>query len=139
MSEKTTGYIELAGQKHPVRLTLRAIKELNARFGDLKNLGQILSDSSNMDALLDALNDTLKILMKAGRCYESLMGTELPPKLPCDPIDVMDADATKAVGIVLATMRGDTERQVETEPKNAEATQDSKAPRGSTTTDSEPE
>ncbi len=139
MSGNNTGYIELAGQKHPVRLTLRAVKELNVRFGDLKNLGQVLSDSSNMDALLDALNDTLKILMKAGRCYESLMGTELPPKLPCDPIDVMDADATKAVGIVLATMRGDTERQVETVPKNAEATQDSKALRGSTTTDSEPE
>lgn len=136
MSEKKTGYIELAGQKHPIRMTLRAVKEINARFGNMENMSRVLSDTSDMDALLDALNDVLKILMKAGRCYESLMGTELPPQLPCDPIDVLDADATKAVDAVLAAMRGDTERQVETEPKNAEATRDSEAPRGSTTTDS---
>ncbi len=139
MSERKTGYIELAGQKHPIRLTLRAVKELNAKFGDLSKLGEKLSNSADMDTLLDTLNETLKILIKAGRCYESILGTDLPPKLPCDPIDVLDTDAAKAVGAVLAAMRGDTEREVETVPKNAEATRDDQAPRGSTTTASVPE
>lgn len=136
MSRETV-YIDLAGQKHPIRMTLRAAKELNARFGGMDNMAKVLTNNSDVDALLDALNDTLKILLKAGRCYESLIGTELPPPLPCDPIDVIDANTKETLATIMTAMRSDTEREVETVPKNGEATRDSQAPRGSTTTDGE--
>lgn len=135
---RETQYLEVAGQRHPIRLTLRAVQQLSARFGGIDNMGRILMDTSDMDAQLDALNDVLIILLKAGRCFASLAGEQLPPELPCDPIDVIDTDVASALSVVLSAMRGDSEREVETVPKNGEATPDSQVPRGSTTTDSGP-
>lgn len=117
-------YLELAGQRHPIRMTLRAIRDLSNRFGSLDNMAKALSDSSDLGALLDAINDTLKILLKAGRAWASLTGEELPPALTCEPIDVIDMDVANTLSLIMSAMRGDTEREVETVPKNGEATRD---------------
>lgn len=146
---RETVYIELAGQKHPMRMTLRAAKEINAKFGSFTAMGEALkgpvapdgegtsATADAVDARINAINELLKILLKAGRCYESLMGTELPPPLQCDPIDLIDADDTQTLTAIFAAMKNDTAREVETVPKNGEATLSDQAQRGSTTTASE--
>ena len=119
-----TVYIELAGQKHPLRMSLAATKALSERFGGLDQMGEALT-GSDVAAKVDALDDVLAILMKAGRIYASACGEELPLPIPCKPSDLIDASDGTVLKSVLETMRGDAEREVEAVTKNGEATQGS--------------
>ena len=117
-----TVYIELAGQKHPLRMSLAATKALNERFGDMDQMGAALT-GENVGVQIDALDDVLTILMKAGRIYASAFGEELPPPIPCKPSDLIDASDGTVLKSVLEAMRSDARREVEAVTKNGEATQ----------------
>ena len=80
---------------------------------------------TDMAGQVDALDDVLTTLMKAGHIYASACGEELPPPIPCKPSDLIDAADGTALKAVLETMHGDAKREVEAVTKNGEATQGS--------------
>lgn len=116
-------YIELAGQKHPLCFSLAASEQLADEFGGLEQMQErLLGDSVSEGDKIRAIDRVLTVLMEAGRVYASASGEELPPKLPCRPVDLIDAGDPSALMAILSTIGGDTERTVETESKNGEAT-----------------
>lgn len=119
-----TSYIELAGKKHPLRLSLGAAEKLSEEFGSLDAMeGALLGKDIPQAESIRIIDRVLTILMEAGRIYASASGEELPPKLTCRPVDLIDAGDPAALQSILAAMTNDTDRTVETVAKNAEATQ----------------
>lgn len=114
-------YIELLGQKHPLCFSLKAYEEVLASFGSMDALYATLT-SSDLTDIIRGLDELLPILMRAGRLYASAIGEQLPPALKCRPSDVLDARDPAALGAVIASIKNDTARTVETVPKNGEAT-----------------
>ena len=115
-------YIELAGKKHPLCFSLTAANALDKAFGSLESMSDRIL-SSNVGQQLEAINTVLEILLKAGRIYASASGMEIPDPLPCSPADLIDVTDGEAVRSIFSAISGDTEREVETVPKNQEATQ----------------
>lgn len=113
-------YIELAGRKYPMCLSLTAAAALEDTFGGLTKMGEVLTQGSIRDKTA-AVNDVLRILMAAGRTYVHAEGGEVPEPLPCNPSDVLDITSGAAVKAIFSTISGDTKREVEAEPKKAEA------------------
>lgn len=113
-------YIELAGRKYPMCLSLSAAAALEDAFGDLTKMGEALTQGSIRDKTT-AVNDVLRILMAAGRTYVHAEGGEVPEPLNCAPSDVLDVTSGAAVNAIFSTISGDTKREVEAEPKKAEA------------------
>ena len=115
-------YIELLGQKHPMCMSLAAAERIDEEFG-------------SMDAMLDELHcgevkrvaraadKVIQILMQAGRVYASAMGETPPPPIPCRPADLIAVSDRESLQAIFSTMNDDTKREVETEGKNAGATQ----------------
>ena len=114
-------YIELLGQKHPLCMSMSAAEELTEEFGGLDKMADML-DQDDVPKMARAVDRILTILMKAGRIYAGALGEELPPELPCRPADLIDVRDQAAVQAICSAMRADTERTVEVEGKNAEAT-----------------
>lgn len=117
-------YIELAGKKHPLRLSLGASEKISDEFGSLDSMQKSLlnKDISQGDSIR-IIDRVLTILMEAGRIYASACGDELPPELTCRPVDLIDASDPVAIQAIISAMKDDTDRTVETEVKNVEATQ----------------
>lgn len=113
-------YIELAGRKYPMCLSLSAAAALEDTFGDLTKMGEALTHGSIRDKTA-AVNDVLRILIAAGRTYVLAEGGEVPELLNCAPSDVLDVTSGAAVKAIFSTITGDTKREVEAEPKKAEA------------------
>ena len=113
-------YIELAGRKYPMCLSLGAAAALEDTFGDLTKMGEALTQGSIRDKTA-AVNDVLRILIAAGRTYVLAEGGEVPELLNCAPSDVLDVTSGAAVKAIFSTITGDTKREVEAEPKKAEA------------------
>ena len=110
-------YVEFLGQKHPLCFSLAASEKIL----------DAMSDAITGDDLANkvhAIDRVLQILMKAGRIYASACGEDLPPELPCRPADLIDVRDPKATQAIFDVMRSDTERTVEAEGKNGEATSD---------------
>lgn len=124
--------IELLGEKHPMCFSLTAAAEMEEAFGGLENLSERMTGGSLVQQM-SAINTALEILLKAGRIYASASGMELPEPLPCPPADLIDVTDGGAVSSIFSAISGDTEREVETVPKNGEATQSLPELRGSTT------
>lgn len=116
-------YIELLGQKYPVCMSLSAAEELTEHFGGLERMG-IALDSVNPAEMAKTVDQILTILMKAGRIYVGAMGQDLPPELPCRPSDLIDVMDQSVVQALFAAMQRDSDRTVEVEGKNANATPD---------------
>ncbi len=115
--------IELLGAQHPLCFSMTASQNLTERFGSLGAMAeQLISD--DIPTRVDAINDALTELMKAGRIYAKARGEELPPELPCRVADALPASFTSPVALILSVMQGDSKREVEVEDtgKNAEAT-----------------
>ena len=115
-------YIELLGEKHPLCFSLAAASEVTEAFGGLENMSKSLS-LDDIGKAAKAIDAVLTILMRAGRTYVKDRGGELPPELPCrqtDLIDVTDGSGRRAI---FDTIRTDSDREVEAEVKNGEATQ----------------
>lgn len=127
------GYLELLGQKHPLCFSYAAAAELEEAFGSLEAMGDQV-DSDKLSVSVPAINTLLEVLMKAGRIYAGAMGEELPPKLPCKPVELIQANQRREVIVAFRTITGHSTREVETAGKNAEATQGEEPLRGSTTT-----
>lgn len=122
-------YIELAGVKHPMVMSLAAAKALTEKFGGLDQMGKALAGEGGEDGgnsiiqTVDTLDTVLEILMKAGRVYAAAVGEELPPPLTCGPSELIDVRNNNAVQAILDTMTADADRTVKTVAKNGEATQ----------------
>lgn len=116
-------YIELLGEKHPLCFSMSAAQRLTERFGSLDEMGAQLG-SEDASIRRDAINDALEELMQAGRVYAKALGEPLPPQLPCKPADVLPPQTAPVLALILRTMRGDSQRDVEAEGsvKNVEAT-----------------
>lgn len=127
------GYLELLGQKHPMCFSYAAAADLEEAFGSLSGMEeQVFSDKLSIS--VPATNILLETLLKAGRIYAKAMGEDLPNPLPCRPVDLIPANDKRAISAVFTTITGDAKREVEVQAKNAAATQDVEALRGSTTT-----
>lgn len=124
--------IELLGEKHPMCFSLTAATEMEEAFGGLENLSERMTGGS-LAQRAAAINTALEILLKAGRIYASASGMEVPDPLPCAPADLIDVTDGGAVRSIFSAITGDTEREVETIPKNGEAAQSLPELRGSTT------
>ena len=114
--------IELLGKKHPMCFSLTAATEMDEAFGGLENLSERIK-SGGLAKQAAAINRALEILLKAGRVYASASGMELPEPLPCAPADLIDVTDGVAVKAIFSAISNDTEREVETVPKNGEAAQ----------------
>lgn len=114
--------IELLGRKHPLCFSLTAAAEMDEAFGGLENLSEEMQ-SGGLSQRAAAINRALEILLKAGRIYAAASGLELPEPLPCAPADLIDVTDGAAVQAIFSAISGDTEREVETVPKNGTATQ----------------
>lgn len=134
---KTT-YIELAGQRYPLRFTLAAEERLSEYFGGMENMAAAFSNGNEAKTIF-ALDKVLTILLDAGRAYADACGEELPPKLTCRPVELLDARDPGALRAVFGVIKGDTEREVEVEAKNGEDTGEGAALRGSTTAEAAPD
>ena len=121
--------IELLGEKHPMCFSLTAATEMEEAFGGLENLSERMTGGS-LAQRAAAINTALEILLKAGRIYASASGMEVPDPLPCAPADLIDVTDGGAVRSIFSAITGDTEREVETIPKNAQSLPEL---RGSTT------
>lgn len=115
-------YIELLGKRHPMCFSLTAAAEMDEAFGGLEGLAERLR-SGGLTERAAAINKALEILMRAGRTYASVSGTELPDPIPCAPADLIDVTDGAAVQAIFSTISSNTEREVEVEAKNGEATQ----------------
>lgn len=128
------GYLELLGAKHPMCFSYAAAAELEEAFGSLSGMEeQVFSDKLSIS--VPATNTLLETLLKAGRIYAKAMGEELPAPLPCRPVELIPANDKRAISAVFTTIAGDAKREVEVQAKNAPATQDEEALRGSITTE----
>lgn len=117
-------YIELAGKKHPLRLSLGASEKISDEFGSLDSMQKsLLNKDISQGDTIRIIDRVLTILMEAGRIYASACGDELPPELTCRPVDLIDASDPAAIQAIISAMKDDTDRTVETEVKNVEATQ----------------
>lgn len=127
------GYLELLGQKHPMCFSYAAMAELEESFGSLTAMEEQL-DSDKLTVYVPAVNTLLETLLRAGRVYATAMGEELPPALPCRVVDVISIDDKREVLTAYKVITQDSRREVEVQAKNAAATQDVEALRGSITT-----
>lgn len=119
-----TGYIELAGEKHPLCFSLSAIEDVCEEFGSVESMRDALT-SADVGANLHAIDSVLTILLKAGRNYARAMGQNLPPELPCRPADVIDPSDTGVIQAIFDTITDGSKHDVDVKvkEKNAEATQ----------------
>lgn len=115
-------YIELLGKQYPMCFSLTAATEMDEAFGGIETMADRIQKGS-LAQKAAAINKALEILMKAGRTYASLNGMEVPDPLPCSPADLIDVTDGAAVRSIFSAIANDTEREVETVPKNAEAAQ----------------
>lgn len=114
-------YVEFLGQKHPLCFSLAASEKILEEFGSMEAMSHAVT-GQDVVRKVHAIDQVLQILMQAGRIYVSACGEELPPELPCRPADLIDVTDPKAVTAIFAAVRSDTERTVEAEAKNGEAT-----------------
>lgn len=114
--------IELLGKKYPMCFSLTAATEMDEAFGGLENLPARIN-SGGLAQQMAAINTALEILLKAGRIYALASGQEVPEPLPCAPADLIDVTDGAAVKAIFSAISNDTEREVETVPKNGEAAQ----------------
>lgn len=122
-------YLELLGQKHPMCFSVTASLELDQAFGGLENMAGRFQEGG-LAQRAEAINTALKVLLKAGRVYASAAGLDVPPPLPCEPVDLIDGTDGNAVKNIFSAISGSAEREVEIESKNGGATRDQQAPRG---------
>ncbi len=115
-------YIELLGQRHPLCFSLTAATEMDEAFGGLESLAERLQ-TGGIGQMAKSVNTALEILLKAGRIYVSACGGELPEPMPCRPADLIDVTDGTAVTAIFSAISSDTEREVETIPKNGESAQ----------------
>lgn len=114
-------YIELLGEKHPLCFSLSATEEMCKEFGSIEAM-TVAMDSDNMGEKLSAIDTILTILMKAGRRYCTAIGEDMPQPLKCRPADIISIDDAKIISGIKQAMLDDTDRTVEVQEKNAEAT-----------------
>lgn len=115
-------YINLLGQKHPLCFSLAASEKLDEQFGGLGKMQDELS-SGQVSRVAKAADCILQVLLQAGRIYMSACGEPLPDPIPCRPADLIDVTDKEAMSAIWSAMKNDTAQEVQTEPKNAEATQ----------------
>ncbi|MBD5169242.1 MAG: hypothetical protein HDT20_03860 [Oscillibacter sp.] len=115
-------YIELLGKQYPMCFSLTAATEMDKAFGGLESLAKRMQ-TGGLAEQAETINKALEILMKAGRTYAVAAGMEVPDPLPCSPADLIDVTDGAAVKAIFSAISNDTDREVETVPKNGQAAQ----------------
>ena len=115
-------YIELLGKKHPLCFSLAASEKLDETFGGLERMQEELA-CGEVRRIAKAADTILQVLMHAGRIYQSACGEPLPDPIPCRPADLIDVTDQTAMSAIWSVLKNDTAQEVQTEQKNAEATQ----------------
>lgn len=135
-------YIELAGRKYPMVLSLSAIQRIEEEFGSMEGMSEALTyhEETGLTAVIQAVETVLGIFLDAGRKYVSAIGEEVPPPLPCRITDVLDMDAMSARDLIGGVIDSGTRREVEAAAKNGVATgTDAAAARGSSSPEPKPD
>lgn len=119
--------IEIAGKKYPLNFSVKAAKEVSARYGDIENIGDAFEGKSTSE-MMDEATWILALLIEQGVAYKKIVDGEEVKGLTQDELEILmgvvdfaDLKST-LLGAMTAGMRREVE--VEPDPKNAEATQD---------------
>lgn len=115
-------YIELLGKHHPLCFSLAASEKLDEIFGGLECMQEELA-CGEVHRVAKAADTILQVLMHAGRIYLSACGEPLPDPIPCRPADLIDITDKASISAIWSAIKNDTAQEVQTEQKNAEATQ----------------
>ena len=107
-------YIQLGeGEKRPVCFSLSAIEDIEDEFGSLDKMKESL-----LAGKVKAINKVLDIMLRAGEAYCRGMDIPCPPPLKCKPGDLVDVRDQSFVTQIFDAIKGDTERNIETQGKN---------------------
>lgn len=134
-------YIEVAGKKYPLSLSLGATKEICNKFGSMKEMQKALSDTENLAGLIDTLTYVMEVLIRQGCAYINAFGKYLPKEKDlavdedgkCVPItqELLEVyidfnNAPKLIEAVVGALglSQTTEIEAESKEKNAEAPQE---------------
>lgn len=123
---KRLEYVELAGKKYPLNLSVKATRLLSDKFGGIEKVGDVINAGDIAEAL-ETLAFILWTLIDQGCAYCKLTGEDAPDKLSEADIHVLlsPSDVPRVQGAVMAAMTAGAAREVEAEgeTKNGEATQ----------------
>lgn len=118
--------IELAGKKYPLNFSVKAAKEVSARYGGLENIDKAFSAKS-VDAMMDEVIWLLSVLIGQGVAYKRIVDGEDAPNITAEELEVVlgVADLTTLKDQIMDAMVGGMSREVEVEvdQKNAKTTQ----------------
>lgn len=119
--------IEIAGKKYPLNFSVKAAKEVSKRYGDISNIGDAFSGKT-MDEMMDESSWILALLIEQGVAYKKIVEGEDIKALTKEELEVVMGvvDFADLKDILLGAMMAGMKREVEveTDPKNAETTQD---------------
>jgi hypothetical protein len=119
------GEITLAGKKYPLNFSVKAAKEVSARYGGLDNVDAAFSEKS-IDEMMDEAIFLLSILIEQGVLYKRIAEGEEIKGIAPDELEVVlgVSDLAGVKAQILGAMIGGMSREVEVEPeKNVKTTQ----------------
>lgn len=112
--------IEIAGTKYPLNFSVKASKEISARYGDLENIDKAFVD-------LDETIWLLSTLIEQGVIYKKMVENEEVKGISIDELEVVVGfyEIATVQAAVMGAITAGTAREVETEPdpKNAKTKQ----------------
>lgn len=118
--------IEIAGKKYPLNFSIKAAKQITAKFGSVSGVGAVFKDKS-IEEMMDSVTWLLALLIEQGVKYKKIIEGEDVPGISADELDIIlgVADLTGLQSQLLAAMTAGMNREIETEgdSKNGKATQ----------------
>lgn len=122
---RITNY-ELAGKVYPLNFSLKASKEVAARYGTVEGAADAISERSTEEAL-DEISWILALLMDQGAKYVKITEDRDVEPLSKDNLEIVlgMADISSMRDTLFGAMTAGMDREVlvEIDPKNAETTQ----------------
>lgn len=119
--------IEIAGSKCPLNFSTKAVKEITARYGSIDAVGSVFSEKAPDEALTELIW-LIALLNKQGVAYKKIVDGEDAKCFSIEELEVVIGVSDLMIlkdSLVAAMTQGMTQTvEVETDPKNAKATQD---------------
>lgn len=116
--------IEIAGRKYPLNFSLKAVKEVSKRYGDIANVGDAFTGKP-VDEMMGEANWLLALLIEQGVAYKRIVEGEDIKGLTQDELEIIMGvvDFANLKDTLLGAMTAGMEREVEVDGKNGKTTQ----------------
>lgn len=117
--------IEIAGSKYPLNFSVKAAKEISARYGGLENVDKAFTGRP-VDEVMSEVVWLLSVLIGQGVAYKRIVEGEDIKGIGAEELEVVlgVADLSALKDKIMGAMLSGIEREVEVEEKNAMTTQD---------------